>query len=154
MGQGWTFRSDIRQPEVWAWDHQKQPWKGKERQIKVSITDGISSCAARSTRKSVKRSRQQRSWERTCCIRSKRPRQICLHWMMSSCRPRLDWLFSRIISWQRSLSISQSKLNNCSSKITRWRARSRLLSEILRFTKRLRKNLLRGLISAKKLSKD
>jgi len=103
-----------------------------------------------SMRRSGRRFRQLRSYARTCSTRSRRLRPICLHSMMSSCKPQPDWPSSRIISWLRNWSINQNRRSNSFRKTTRWSLKSRYSKEISRFTKRLKKSWLRGLILAKR----
>ena len=107
-----------------------------------------------STRRRGRRFRQLRSYARICNTRLRRQKLICLHLMMSSCKPQLDWLSSRIISWQRNWSINQNRLSNCFPKTTKWSLKLRSSKKISRFTKRLKKSWPRGLIPAKKLSKS
>ena len=103
-----------------------------------------------SMRRRGRRFRQLRSYARTCSTRSRRLRLICLHSMMSSCRPQLDWPSSRIISWLQNWSINQNRRSNSFQKTTRWSLKSRYSKEISRFTKRLKRSWLRGLIPAKR----
>lgn len=105
-------------------------------------------------KKKEKRFKQQRSFERICFTRSKRPRPIYLPWMMSNCRPLPVLLSSRTISWPLNWSTNQSRPNSSCTRTTKWNHRSKPWREILRFIKRSKKSSLRDLTSARRWSKD
>lgn len=106
------------------------------------------------TRKSAKRFRLLKSSGRTCSTRLRRLRLTFWLSMMNSSKPLLDWQFFKIINWLLSSNINPSRPSNYCLRITKWKLKLRPWREILRFTRKLRKNWLNALISVKKSSRD
>ena len=105
-------------------------------------------------RKKERRFKQLKSLERKCFIKLKKLKLISLLLTMNNCKLQQDWPFYKIINWLQSSSTNLSKPNNWSTVTTKWKLKLKPWREIFKFIKKLRKNLLREVISARKLLRD
>ena len=101
-----------------------------------------------------KKFRQPKNLERKCSIKLKKLKLICWLLTMNNFKPQQDLPFCKTINWPQSWSTNLSKLSNLSTVTTKWNLKLKLWRETYKFIRKLKRNWLREVISAKKLSRD